>query len=147
MPLMAMYPLADIPVLQLSMPTHDPSRLLGIGARLRALRAEGVLVIGSGFMTHGLPFVTREMVMHGTVPAWSADFDAWVADALERGAVDELAAYQTRAPGMPYAHPTVDHYIPLFITLGAAEHPDRPVRTAIEGYMMGFSKRSFQTVG
>jgi len=146
-PLMAMYPLADIPVLQLSMPTHDPSRLLDIGARLRALRAEGVLVIGSGFMTHGLPFVTREMVMHGTVPAWSADFDAWVADALERGAVDELAAYQTRAPGMPYAHPTVDHYIPLFITLGAAEHPDRPVRTAIEGYMMGFSKRSFQTIG
>ena len=85
--------------------------------------------------------------MHGTVPALSADFDAWDADALERGAVDELAAYQTRAPGMPYAHPTVDHYIPLFITLGAAEHPDRPVRTAIEGYMMGFSKRSFQTVG
>jgi 4,5-DOPA dioxygenase extradiol len=145
-PLMAMYPLADIPVLQLSMPTHDPSRLLDIGARLRALRAEGVLVIGSGFMTHGLPFVTREMVMHGTVPAWSADFDAWVADALERGAVDELAAYQTRAPGMPYAHPTVDHYIPLFITLGAAEHPGRPVRMAIEGYMMGFSKRSFQTI-
>src|SRR5262245_33361831 len=60
-PLMAMYPLADVPVLQLSMPTQDPSRLMEIGARLRPLREEGVLVIGSGFMTHGLPFVTREM--------------------------------------------------------------------------------------
>ncbi|MFG3684958.1 dioxygenase [Micromonospora sp. NPDC047740] len=146
-PLMAMYPLADVPVLQLSMPTQNPARLLQLGARLRPLREEGVLVIGSGFMTHGLPFVTREMFTRGTVPAWSSDFDAWAADALARGDLDELAAYQTRAPGMPYAHPTADHYIPLFITLGAADQPDRPVLTAIDGYMMGFSKRSFQTVG
>ncbi|MGN9907423.1 dioxygenase family protein [Phytohabitans sp. LJ34] len=144
-PLMAMYPLADIPVLQLSLPTHDPARLLDIGARLRPLRQEGVLVIGSGFMTHGLPFVTREMFLHGTVPAWSADFDAWVADALARGDVDTLASYRDHAPGMPYAHPTPDHYIPLFVTLGAADRPDHPVDTTIDGYMMGFSKRSFQT--
>ena len=144
-PLMAMYPLADVPVLQLSMPTHDPSRLLALGARLRSLREEGVLVIGSGFMTHGLPFITRGM-LHGEIPAWSAEFDAWVADALARGDVDTLAAYQ-RAPGMPYAHPTPDHYLPLFVTLGAATDPEAPVRTAIDGYMMGFAKRSFQTVG
>jgi 4,5-DOPA dioxygenase extradiol len=144
-PLMAMYPLADIPVLQLSLPTHDPARLMGIGARLRALREEGVLVIGSGFMTHGLPFLTREM-FQGAVPAWSSDFDAWVADALARGDVDALAGYAT-APGMPYAHPTADHFIPLFVALGAATDPGAPVATAIDGYMMGFSKRSFQTVG
>jgi len=144
-PLMAMYPLADVPVLQLSMPTHDPSRLLALGARLRSLREEGVLVIGSGFMTHGLPFITRGM-LHGEIPAWSAEFDAWVADALARGDVDTLADYR-RAPGMPYAHPTPDHYLPLFVTLGAATDPEAPVRTAIDGYMMGFAKRSFQTVG
>jgi 4,5-DOPA dioxygenase extradiol len=80
----------------------------------------------------------------GQVPAWSSDFDAWVADALERGDVDQLAGYR-RAPGMPYAHPTPDHYTPLFITLGAAADPRAPVRTTIDGYMMGFSKRSFQT--
>lgn len=142
-PLMAMYPLADIPVLQLSMPTHDPGRLLEIGRRLAELRAEGVLVVGSGFMTHGLPFVTREMI-EGAVPAWSSDFDAWVADALARGDVDRLAAYD-RAPGMPYAHPTPDHYLPLFIALGAGGDPGRPVTTTIDGYMIGFSKRSFQT--
>jgi 4,5-DOPA dioxygenase extradiol len=144
-PLMAMYPLGDVPVLQLSMPTQDPARLLAIGSRLRELRAEGVLVIGSGFMTHGLPFITRQM-LDGAVPAWSREFDAWVADALSRGDVDELAAYRHRAPGMSYAHPTPDHYTPLFITLGAATRPDAPVATTIEGYMIGFSKRSFQTV-
>jgi 4,5-DOPA dioxygenase extradiol len=142
-PLMAMYPLADVPVLQLSMPTQDPYRLLDLGRRLKELRAEGVLVIGSGFMTHGLPFVTQEM-LHGAVPAWSADFDAWVGEALADGDVDRLADY-SRAPGMPYAHPTPDHYLPLFITLGASGRPDRPVTTTIDGYMIGFSKRSFQT--
>ncbi len=143
-PLKVMYPLADIPVLQLSMPTEDPEQLTRIGTRLRALREEGTLIIGSGFMTHGLPFVTRQMVFENAVPAWSSDFDAWVADALDRGDMDELAAFRSRAPGMPYAHPTADHYVPLFITLGAASDPSGPVETAIEGYMMGFSKRSFQ---
>ena len=143
-PLKVMYPLADVPVLQLSLPTQDPGRLLEIGQRLRPLREDGVLVIGSGFMTHGLPFLTREMVVDGKVPSWSSDFDAWAADALSRGDVETLARYQAEAPGMPYAHPTVDHYIPLFITIGAAENPEEPVTTAIEGYSLGLSKRSFQ---
>ncbi|MFH8533497.1 dioxygenase [Streptomyces tendae] len=144
-PLMAMYPLADIPVVQLSMPTQKPDELIEAGARLRDLPDEGVLVVGSGFMTHGLPFLTREMITTGKAPAWSSDFDAWAADALARGDVDELSAYTTRAPGMPYAHPTVDHYIPLFIALGASGNPERPVKTAIDGYQIGLSKRSFQT--
>ena len=56
-PLKVMYPAADVPVLQLSIPTSDSTRLLALGERLRVLREEGVLVVGSGFMTHGLPFV------------------------------------------------------------------------------------------
>lgn len=143
-PLKVMYPNADIPVLQLSLPTQDPARLLALGARLRSLREEGVLVIGSGFMTHGLPFMTREMFVDGVIPGWSSDFDAWAAQALASGDIDELSAYKSKAPGMPYAHPTVDHYIPLFITLGAAAQPGAPVATTIDGYMAGLSKRSFQ---
>jgi 4,5-DOPA dioxygenase extradiol len=142
-PLMVMYPLADVPVLQLSLPTQDPARLMDLGRRLRPLRDEGVLIIGSGFMTHGLPFLTRDMLL-GAVPAWSADFDAWAADALSRGDVDTLADYRAQAPGMPYAHPSVEHYIPMFITLGAAIDPEQPVTTTIEGWMFGLSKRSFQ---
>jgi 4,5-DOPA dioxygenase extradiol len=143
-PLKVMYPEGDVPVLQLSMPTHDPARLLELGRRMRPPRDEGVLVIGSGFMTHGLPFLTREMLVDGTVPAWSADFDAWAADALARGDIDTLASYRAKAPGLPYAHPTVEHYTPLFVTLGAATDPEQPVQTTIDGYFIGLSKRSFQ---
>jgi 4,5-DOPA dioxygenase extradiol len=144
-PMLAMYPLADVPVLQLSMPTQDPASLIGIGARVQSLRDEGVMVIGSGFMTHGLPFLTREMTTLGSVPGWSSDFDAWAADALARGDVDELAAFKSRAPGMPYAHPTPDHFLPLFVTLGASGDPGGPIQTAIDGYQIGLAKRSFQT--
>ncbi len=141
-PLKVMYPAADVPVLQLSIPTHDSTRLLALGERLRALREEGVLVVGSGFLTHGLPYVDWQ-APH-TVPGWSAEFDAWAADALSRGDVEELAAFRTRAPGMPYAHPTVEHFTPLFITLGAATDPSAPVTAAVEGYFVGLSKRSFE---
>jgi 4,5-DOPA dioxygenase extradiol len=143
-PLKIMYPYGDVPVLQLSMPTHDPARLLDLGRRLRPLREEGVLVVGSGFMTHGLPFLTREMFSDNVVPSWSADFDHWVAEALARGDVDTLAAYQGKAPGLPYAHPTVEHFTPLFVTLGAAATAEQPVATTVDGYQFGLSKRSFQ---
>ncbi|GLW12852.1 dioxygenase [Microtetraspora sp. NBRC 13810] len=142
-PLKVMYPGADLPVLQLSLPTQDPARLLALGARLRELREHGVLVIGSGFMTHGLPFL-RDMRVDAPAPGWSADFDAWAAEALARGDVDELAGFRHRAPGMPYAHPTVEHFTPLFVTLGAATDPGAPVTTTVDGYFMGLAKRSFE---
>jgi 4,5-DOPA dioxygenase extradiol len=144
-PLKVMYPEADIPVLQLSLPTDDSTALLALGERLRPLRERGVLVVGSGYMTHGLPFLTREMWTGGVVPGWSSDFDAWAADALARGDVDQLAAFRDRAPGMPYAHPTVEHFTPLFVTLGAASDPTAPVTTTIDGFWIGLAKRSFQT--
>jgi len=142
-PLKIMYPEADIPVLQLSLPTQDPVRLLELGTRLRPLRDEGVLIIGSGFLTHGLPFLT-DWSIDAKAPGWSSDFDAWAADALARGDVDALAAYQSLAPGMPYAHPTVEHYTPLFITLGAATDPGEPGLQVFDGFWMGLSKRSLQ---
>jgi 4,5-DOPA dioxygenase extradiol len=58
--------------------------------------------------------------------------------------VDELASYRTNAPGMPYAHPTVEHYTPLFITLGAASDPEAPGDQVVDGFWMGLSKRSLQ---
>jgi 4,5-DOPA dioxygenase extradiol len=140
-PLKIMYPEADIPVLQMSLPTQDPYKLLALGSRLRELRDEGVLIIGSGFLTHGLPFLT-EFRIEAEAPGWSVDFDRWAAEALARGDVAELAAYRTKAPGMPYAHPTVEHYIPLFVTLGAATEAETPADQVIDGYWMGLSKRS-----
>jgi 4,5-DOPA dioxygenase extradiol len=84
-------------------------------------------------------------MLRGNVPAWSKDFDDWVAAALARGDVDELAGYAAKAPGLPFAHPTVEHFSPIFLTLGAAEDPEKAVETTITGYMMGLSRRSFQT--
>ncbi|GAB7004122.1 class III extradiol ring-cleavage dioxygenase [Nocardioides sp. AN3] len=141
-PLKIMYPEADIPVLQVSMPTHDPERLMALGRRLATLREQGVLVIGSGYMTHGLPFI--DWSHPDRVPGWSSDFDHWAADALGRGDVDELASFRAHAPGMPYAHPTVEHFTPLFVTLGAAADPTAPPLTRIEGYAIGLAKRSVE---
>jgi 4,5-DOPA dioxygenase extradiol len=143
-PLKIMYPHGDVPVLQLSLPTQDTAKLLSLGERLKTLREQGVLVIGSGFMTHGLPFLTREMWVDGVVPDWSREFDRWAAEALARGDVDELAQFRTRAPGLHYAHPTVEHFTPIFVTLGAATAPEALVTTAIDGFVFGLAKRSFQ---
>ncbi len=142
-PLSVMYPDADIPVLQMSLPTLDPNRLLALGERLRPLRDEGVMIIGSGFTTHGLPFLTDYRTT-AEPPAWSTDFDAWAHEMLSRGAVDELADFRTRAPGMPYAHPTIEHFAPLFVTLGAANDPESPPLEVLDGYWMGLAKRSIQ---
>ena len=142
-PLMVMYPGADVPVLQMSMPTLDPQRLFDLGRRLRPLRDEGVLIVGSGFMTHGLPFL-RDWRVDADPPCWSREFDAWSAESLARGDVDALMDFRTSAPGMPYAHPTVEHFAPLFVTLGAASDPEGSADTEIDGFFMGLAKRSFQ---
>ena len=141
-PLTVMYPDADIPVIQMSLPAHDPQALLDLGRRLQPLRDHGILLIGSGFLTHGLPFLT-DWSTGATPPGWSVDFDAWAADALARGDVDELARFR-EAPGMPYAHPTVEHFTPIFVTLGSASDPDAAPETTITGSFYGLSKRSFQ---
>jgi 4,5-DOPA dioxygenase extradiol len=142
-PLKIMYPYADVAALQLSLPTHDPDRLLRIGEQLKPLREQGVLIIGSGYLTHGLPYLSRASMEFNQVPDWSADFDAWAAEALDSAALDRLADFR-RAPGMPYAHPTVEHYTPIFVTLGAAMDPAAPPQTVIENFQMGLAKRSFQ---
>ncbi len=142
-PLKRMYPDGDVPVLQLSLPTHDPEALIGLGRHLAPLRDHGVLIVGSGFLTHGLPFL-RDWSFGAQPPGWSVDFDAWAREALEAGDVEALTRYARQAPGMPYAHPTVEHLVPLFVTLGAAADPEAPRTFAVEGFWMGLSKRSFE---
>src|SRR5207247_2436347 len=75
-------------------------------------------------------------------PGWSKEFDAWAAETLARGDVDALVDYRRTAPGLPYAHPTVDHFVPLFVALGASL--DETPRTVIDGYFLGLSKRSVE---
>lgn len=144
-PLTVMYPDADIPVLQMSLPNLDPARLLRLGRRLRTLRDSGVLIIGSGFTTHGLPFLT-DPSPKATPPGWSVDFDAWARERIAAGDVDSLIDFRNLAPGMPYAHPTIEHFAPLFVTLGASSDPEQIPEQVIDGYWMGLAKRSLQLV-
>lgn len=142
-PLTVMFPEADVPVLQMSLPTLEPGELLDLGRRIAPLREEGVLIVGSGFTTHGLPFL-RDFRTDAVAPGWSREFDAWTAETLARGAVDELADFRSLAPGMPYAHPTIEHFAPMFLTLGASQNPEQSPDQPIDGFWMGLSKRSFQ---
>ena len=137
-PLMAMYPAADVPVVQLSMPSLDPVALLDLGSRLRPLREEGILLLGSGFMTHSFAALRSPALV-----AHTAAFDTWAADALARGDVDALTDFRGRAPGADVAHPTSDHYVPLLFTVGAATEPSSAV-SAINRMVLGNSTRSVQ---
>lgn len=140
-PLTVMYPEAQIPVLQISMPTLDPEELLHLGRRLRPLRDEGVLIIGSGFTTHGLPYL-EDMRAEATPPSWSAEFDAWARESFAARDVESLIDFRRRAPGMPYAHPTIEHFAPLFVSLGASDDVEQTPDQAIDGFWMGLAKRS-----
>lgn len=137
-PLMAMYPAADVPVVQLSMPSLNPEALLKLGQRLRQLREEGVLIIGSGFMTHSFA-ARRQPQLVGHIKA----FDEWALHAVTEGDIDALTDYQTKGPGAAVAHPTADHFVPLLLTLGAANDPTTAL-TAINRMRYGNSIRSLQ---
>ena len=148
-PLLAMYPSADIPVLQISMPSEDPRVLLEVGQRLAPLRDEGVLIMGSGFMTHSFDAIGKHVRSASTgrdsgLESAIVEFDQWAAEALAKNDLDALLNYRKTAPAVAYAHPTVDHFVPLFVALGASLESDAPVRTAIEGYWLGNSERSIE---
>ncbi|MDH3473724.1 MAG: dioxygenase [Rhodospirillales bacterium] len=116
-PLMLMYPEAEIPVTQLSIQTaRGPAAHLALGEALAPLRQEGVLVLGSGGTVHNL----REWrAGDATVPAWAQAFDDWLASRIEAGAADDLVDYRTLGPEGARAHPSEEHYLPLLVAAGA----------------------------
>jgi 4,5-DOPA dioxygenase extradiol len=127
-PLLLIYPQADIPVLQLSIQPHlGPEHHLRIGRALRALREEEVLIIGSGSFTHDL----SEFRGHGVndaAPSWVNDFADWFHTALTDERLKDLLDYRQLAPFGRKNHPTEEHILPLYAALGAGGanvHPER----------------------
>lgn len=143
-PLVEMYPDADVPVLQISMPTLDPQALFDIGRRLAPLRDSGVLIVGSGFTTHNLSAIDFQWGAGTAPPSWSAEFDAWADASVAAGDVDGLLDFLHKAPAARMAHPRTEHFAPLFVTLGASDLGEDTPRSVIDGYWYGLSKRSFQ---
>ena len=134
-PLLHLFPQADIPVLQVSMPhTLDAASALRLGRTLAPLAEEGVLIVGSGSITHNLYEVRWDNSDPGTT--YAQEFVDWARQAV--GTHDEAALvnYLRSAPHAQRAHPTPDHYLPLPFAFGAAK-PDAPVQVIDGGMTFG----------
>jgi 4,5-DOPA dioxygenase extradiol len=119
-PLRLMYPDADIPAAQISvLRGATPTAHAAIGKTLASLRDEGVLIIGSGSLTHNL-YELRGHDLDSAPPAWVSDFSAWMHDKLGKNDREALLAYREQAPSAERNHPTEEHLLPLFVALGAA---------------------------
>lgn len=141
-PALHLFPDADVPMLQISLPTLDGAALLALGRRLAPLRDEGVLVLGSGNLTHNLRRL--DLAERSAPPSWAREFDAWCAEALAKGDVDELVAFRERAPAVEIAHPRVEHFVPLLVAVGATGG-SFSVATRVDGWEYGsLSRRSVE---
>ena len=120
-PLILAYPQADIPVTQLSIQSRlGPAHHVRLGEALRPLRDEGVLIIASGGATHNLRELSRQRGSTVAQP-WAAEFNDWLAGALQSRRTDDLVNYRGQAPQAVRNHPTDEHLIPLFVALGAGD--------------------------
>ena len=130
-PLMLMYPEADVPVVQLSVQTRrSAAEHLALGAALAPLATEGVLVLGSGGATHALgeAFAAHRSDSGTATPAWASRFDGWLRDALVRGDRAALERWQA-APDAARNHPTHEHFLPLLVAAGAGSGSAAPVHS------------------
>ena len=119
-PLSLMYPAADIPVVQIAlMRGASPLEHERLGRALSALRAQGVLIIGSGSLTHNLQEF-RGQPIDALTPPWVTEFEAWMHTTLQTGEYENLRAYRRLAPSAERNHPSEEHLLPLFVALGAA---------------------------
>ena len=125
-PLLYAYPNADVPVVQISIqPALGPRHHLAVGRSLRKLLDEGVLIIGSGHMTHNLRDWARGA---GRPEPYAREFSEWVKEKIFEKDLESLIDYRSRNPHGARAHPTDEHFLPLFIALGAAPGAAQPER-------------------
>jgi 4,5-DOPA dioxygenase extradiol len=128
-PMMLAYPLADVPVVQISLLRRQSTHAhVALGEALAPLRDEGVLIVGSGGAIHNL----RQLEWTGgATPRWATDFQDWLDQQLAAGNVDALIAYRTMIDAAMMAHPSEDHFLPLLVALGAAK--DKPCAAKLHG--------------
>lgn len=127
-PLSLMYPQADIPVVQLSLdPARGAQYHFELGRLLAPLRARGVLIVGSGGITHNLSQLDWQGG-EGAAPDWAVSFNEWIADVIAQARVDDLLEYRQRGPSAARNHPTEEHFFPLLCALGASNEQERRVR-------------------
>jgi len=144
-PLKWMYPARDVPVVQVSVQTAlGPAHHLQLGEALAPLADEGVLIIGSGHATHNL----RDWFAHRSDPEpmhYVVQFSRWLQQQLESNDREALLNYRDRGPGAARAHPTEEHFLPLFVALGAAGSHARAtlVHQSIDGAALSMDSYRF----
>lgn len=139
-PLIHLFPEADVPVLEISMPMNmTEEQLYELGGELAPLRDEGVFVLGTGNLVHDLRHAT--LSEDPEPPAYAVEFDRWVATALERRDDRALEDWREVAPDPLRNHPSAEHYRPLLVVAGAARR--ETARFPVEGFEHGtISRRS-----
>lgn len=120
-PLSRVFPKADVPTVQITVPSGEaPEKIMAIGKALAPLRENGVLLAGSGTLSHNLRLV-HFGGKDDAPDAWAKDYDSWITDKLDKGDVASLRRTMTLAPSAKLAAPTPEHLDPFFFVLGAAE--------------------------
>jgi len=142
-PLVHMYPDADVPILQTGLPREaTPGQLFDLGNALAPLRDAGVLIIGSGQITHNLSALGAA---DAPVVDWARTFDDWCKETLDARDWDRLRDYPGSAPELRMNHPTEEHFRPLLMVAGAASTALDVVQYPIAGFEYGsLSRRSIQ---
>jgi 4,5-DOPA dioxygenase extradiol len=144
MPLRHMLPDADVPVLEIAYPYWPEARIFSLGRALAPLRGEGVLVLGSGGMTHNLASVDFDRPPT-EVPTWSREFDAWAADRLSARDLDAIVDWRCKAPAAELAHPDDGgHFRALVFAAGAASGTGAGVSFPASGFDLGLSMRAVE---
>jgi len=141
-PFLHMWPDANIPLLQISIPKNYSNReLFELGEQLAPLSTQGVVIVGSGMVTHNISHWDPNY--QGEPIEWAKAFDDWLRDALVRGDIEQLLDWETQAPHAKQNHPTTEHFRPLLIAAGVNKLHN--VSFPIEGFEAGmFSRRSIQ---
>ena len=131
-PLSYLYPAADVPVFQISLPAGmSLPQALAYGQALGGLRSQGVLIIGSGSLTHNLSEFSGGRNIDAPISPYVAEFVSWVREAIAAGDADKLCQTFELAPHAKRAHPTDEHYQPLLVALGAAMEGGKLTKTRL----------------
>ena len=144
-PLSLMYPEADVPVMQISLVRGaGPAQHAQLGQALAQLRHEGVLVIGSGSLTHNL-YEFHGQPVDAPAPHWVGEFEVWMRERLEANDRAALLDYRQRAPSAVQNHPSEEHLLPLFVAMGAAgtEAHAQLLHTSIEHGILAMDAYAF----
>ena len=139
-PLLHLYPKADIPLLQLALPGGFPAdQIYAVGRALASLRHQGVLIMASGVLVHNLG--TIDYREREPTPIWALEFDRWCARCLEEQDHRALIDFERASPGFRQAHPTAEHFTPILVAAGAASVDGAPVSFPVEGFEYGSLSR------